>query len=154
MLTSVLQPTKWSCTLAAFAMVSKTPIDVLEEWIGHDGSELIFPELGDRGRRAFTAQECMMALFKHRRLAFLTIEMDLDCILSPDHIFAIHCPIETLQEYLTDNDAVLSGQLHGKQHSLAWCSESKILLDPSGFRYPLDKLIVSYAHILCSKVRE
>lgn len=154
MLGLVLQPNKWSCTLAAFAMVSRTPIDTLEEWIGHDGSELIFPELGDRGRRSFTAQECMMALFQYRRQTFLTIELELDCVLDEEHIYTIHCPNETLQEFLVGNNAVLSGQIHGKQHSLAWCSESRILLDPSGFRYPLDKLVVSHAHILPSKVRE
>lgn len=155
MLSTVLQPNSWSCTLAAFSMVSGTPFETLQDWVGHDGSELVFPDLGDsRGRRSFTAQECMMALFKHKRLTFLTIELDLDCILSPDHIFTVHCPLETLQEFLTDNDAVLSGQIHGKQHSLAWCRETKMLLDPSGFIYPLDKLVVSHAHILPSQLRE
>jgi len=129
-------------------MVSNTPQEQLLEWIGHDGSEMLFPELEDRGRRSFTSQECMMALYKYKAFKFLTIEMEQACFVDEERYYVNECEYQNLVDLLKNADAVLSGMIHGRHHSLAWCSESQKLFDPSGFQYPLDKLVVSYAHIL------
>lgn len=129
-------------------MVSNTPQENLQDWIGHDGSEMLFPELEDRGRRSFTAQECMIALYKYKAYKFLTIEMEQPCFLTEDKYYVNQFELPNLVDLLQNTDAVLSGLIHGRQHSLAWCSESKKLFDPSGFQYPLDKLVVAYAHLL------
>jgi hypothetical protein len=52
------QPTRWSCAATAFAMALDVPVAELIESIGHDGSEIIWPDLPDpMCRRGFHSQE-------------------------------------------------------------------------------------------------
>lgn len=58
MQTHQIKPNRWSCSITAAAMVLRTPVAQLLERLGHDGSEIVFPELPDPARRrGFHSQE-------------------------------------------------------------------------------------------------
>ena len=53
-----LKPNRWSCSITAMAMALETPVQHLIEHLGHDGSEIVFPQLKDpMYRRGFHSQE-------------------------------------------------------------------------------------------------
>lgn len=142
------QPNPWSCTPTAFAIAANIPVATLIEWIGHDGSDMMYPELGDTlGRRAFSAQECIIPLLLNLGKAFVSIEVEQECFLDEDKSYVISCDDATLAELLDYSNAVLSGRIHGKVHSVAWCRESRQLYDPAGFLYPLHKMKISYLYL-------
>ena len=52
------QPTAWSCLPTAFAMALDKPVEEIIKAIGHDGSEVYWPELESHwANRAFHVQE-------------------------------------------------------------------------------------------------
>jgi hypothetical protein len=52
------KPNQWSCSIAAFAMACDVPIHDFMSMVGHDGSEVVFPELPEpMCRRGFHVQE-------------------------------------------------------------------------------------------------
>jgi hypothetical protein len=60
-------PNKWSCLPTAVAMAIGVPVESLIRDIGHDGSQIIFPELKDPFcRRGFDFTDISLALLKHR----------------------------------------------------------------------------------------
>lgn len=104
------------------------------------------PDLGFRGYRAFTAQECIIALYLKHRIVFASVVTRLTCWLDDEHSYDLEIPSDTLKELLDSSDAVLSGTINAKSHSLAWCSTSRRLLDPAGFVYPLSKMTIEEVH--------
>ena len=61
-----LKPNQWSCSVTAFAMALRFPVQQLIEELGHDGSEIIFPDLPEpMCRRGFHAQELILAAWRH-----------------------------------------------------------------------------------------
>jgi len=58
----ITQPNAWSCTAAAFAMALNISVERFWELVGHDGSEIILPNLPDpMGRRGIHIQEAIDA---------------------------------------------------------------------------------------------
>jgi hypothetical protein len=54
----VPNPNSWSCLLASFASALDVNINVLIDEVGHDGSEIVFPEaIGINKYRAYHPQE-------------------------------------------------------------------------------------------------
>lgn len=47
----------WHIMPACFSIVTKTSVDDIIKFCGHDGSELVWPEYGDLGRLGFHTQE-------------------------------------------------------------------------------------------------
>lgn len=61
----IKQPNNWSCLLTAFSMASYTPIERLIEDIGHDGSEVVWPELPEPyNRRGFHTEEFIQPMIQ------------------------------------------------------------------------------------------
>lgn len=58
MLTIQTQPNRWSCLPTAFAMGIGIPVKQIFDYLGHDGSEIIWPEFPEpKKRKAFHIQE-------------------------------------------------------------------------------------------------
>jgi hypothetical protein len=127
-------------------MVAGICVQTLIESIGHDGSDVIEPTLGLAGYRAFTAQECIITLYLKYRKVFASVFTELTCWMDEEHSYRLEIPASTLEELLSSTDAVLSGTINAKSHSLAWCCKSRRLLDPAGFVYPLSKMTVEEVH--------
>jgi hypothetical protein len=57
-----IKPYPWSCMVTAYAMAVGDTVRHMMDIIGHDGSEIIFPELEDpQCRRGHHVQECIRA---------------------------------------------------------------------------------------------
>lgn len=56
----IKQPNKWSCTACAFAMACGVRLEEFIKQVGHDGSEVLFPDLPEPlCRRGFATPECI-----------------------------------------------------------------------------------------------
>jgi len=54
----ITSPNRWDCAACAFAMALDVPLDTLIEFLGHDGGEIINPDVDEpNGRRGFHNQE-------------------------------------------------------------------------------------------------
>lgn len=136
------QPTKWSCLPTSFAMVlGVTPKDIID-WCGHDGSEIIWPELEDpMKRRAFCLQE--MVDFSVLQMRYPVI-VQVDASYGPQASDTLFNPFhegwhERVSRYL-ETDAVLLGLTKsGKHHAVAWDASQGVVLDPSKGQAQLDE---------------
>ena len=55
-----LKPNQWSCAITSLAMVLRVPVQELIDRLGHDGSQIVFPDLEEpMCRRGFHSQELM-----------------------------------------------------------------------------------------------
>lgn len=58
------QPNRWSCGAASLAMLLDLPLSGIVARIGHDGSEILFPEMEEpRCRRGFVLDELQTVCF-------------------------------------------------------------------------------------------
>lgn len=56
------KPNPWGCSITSFAMALDVSVETLQSYIGHDGSEIVFPELPEpMCRRGFHQQELIFA---------------------------------------------------------------------------------------------
>lgn len=130
----VEQPNLWSCLPAAFATATGIPFDTLIENIGHDGSDVVFPDLPEPlCRRGFHCQELSRVLL---RFGFCVASFESCPIgyLDEEHSYDV---TEDLLPIMVDSIGVLCGRVRstGKLHSVAW--DGKKCYDPSGFCHDL-----------------
>lgn len=132
-MTLQLQPNKWSCLVTAFAMALDINVNDLIKSLGHDGSEIKFPELGERGRRGHHTQE----------IVDLCIKNGIKVVLIEAAPLGRHVGVED-QFYLTNDEmnfrmayylehyyGVLCGMCSDTvAHAVAWNGES--IYNPSG----------------------
>lgn len=129
-------PNSWSCMPAAFATATGVPIERILLAIGHDGSEVIFPDLDDPVcRRGFHPQELCKALLEFHFL-FATFERSFIGFLDDLHHWEED--EEQFFELLIDSIGVLGVKVRatGQLHAVAW--DGLECYDPSGFRRPLE----------------
>lgn len=139
-----ISPNKWSCLPTAFAIATNYPVDVIINQIGHDGSEIIFPERNEPyNRRGFMIQEIMDILL-WKDWAVVHIEA-LPMIINPFEDIASPSPepaIKRFNHYLKCVNGVLCGMMKGtnKWHACAWNHYEQMMYDPNGFIYPKNKM--------------
>lgn len=139
-----LSPNTWSCLATSFAMALDVPVKELIKEIGHDGSEIVFPNLVDPfNRRSFHPQEFIEPCLK-RGVVFLVVEA-VPTISAPNS-FARHKIefqegyIPRLERYLRNYPGVLVGEIKGNPHSVSW--DRKLCFDPNGFRYQVKEFVI------------
>ena len=134
-------PNRWSCVPAAFATAINVEVQTLIEKIGHDGSEIIFPDLEEPlCRRAFHVQELCIALFS---LGYFV--SGYDCLplalCDEDHMYTVEYPDEKalFKEIMSNSIGVGCGRIQNTNttHAFAWNGER--CYDPQGFIYPLSR---------------
>ncbi|MFA5758558.1 MAG: hypothetical protein WC942_04250 [Clostridia bacterium] len=132
----------WNCALASAAMVLNKPIKELEELIGHNGSEIIHPELKSPGnRKGFHQQEIIDASLV---LGFAVTPIEADPVQTPDGInfhkikfFDFNSSEHRFLSHLNNTVGVLSGETQsGYWHNVAW--DGKYIFDPRGKIYKLE----------------
>lgn len=131
------QPNLWSCMPAAFATVTGVPISTLLELIGHDGSEVVFPDLSDpQNRRGFVGQEITRSLL-HLGFMFATFECIVPGYLDDEHFYQLE-ETDFVHEIMRDSIGVLGCIVKstGRIHAVAW--DGHQCYDPTGFIRPLD----------------
>lgn len=134
-----IQPNRWSCSVAAWAMAMDLPIDYLLEEIGHDGSELISERVPEpQGRAGFHTQELV-------EVALLYGEHPVPWQLFPTtevkevihHLWGVHGDNaerwKNFVKYIKVTKGVISGMGKTCTHVVAY--EKGTIYDPSGTVY-------------------
>ena len=128
----------WSCLAESAAMALNMPYADLIKEIGHDGSEIIFPELPEPGkRRGFHMQEIIDVAIK-KGYAVTPIE-PLPCS-TPDglKVYTVHFEIKRFQNHLENTRGIITGMKRKWRHAVYWADS--YILDPIGKVYNFDSL--------------
>lgn len=135
---TLVQPNSWSCFPTALAMVARVPLEDVLRIIGHDGSDILYPQYttDPYPRRAFNSQDIMYAGLK---LGIALVPFD-DFYYEPtgkDEGGIQHSCKEITDKLCLTHDAVIIGEMRGSNHAVAWNSGRQLIHDPStGTRYP------------------
>jgi len=142
---NLIRSTKpWNCSLTAAAMVMNEPITVLEQLIGHNGSEIIHPELGlNAQREGFHFQNIIDAAIT---LGFSVTLIQVDPIQTAtgkDEYQVNFRDFESnetrFKAYLEGSIGIITGEASsGLWHAVAWDGEK--CYDPQGRIYPFEDI--------------
>jgi hypothetical protein len=175
MINSQIQPNRWSCLPTAFAMAMNIPVGEILTYIGHDGSEIIWPDLPEpKCRRAFHPQEIIMFAFVrgwaaiHFELNPQSVIIDLEeefmritaGLVESDYMEAMNTiekikkgiystvvDNEVLERLVIANRGVLVGTTeNGNEHAVAW--ERGMIYDPNGTTYPITRFTIREFFVL------
>lgn len=131
----ILQPNGWTCLPTSFAMVLNMTLGEVYLIVGHDGSDIIWPDILEPDcRRNFHIQE-MINLAYARGYAVTPFEALPN---SAPYTFQKPHVIEyDVEKYMHDNRGVLTGLNHQeKRHAVAW--DGRNIIDPNGYNYSLE----------------
>lgn len=131
----IRNPYPWGCLLASMAMVLEKSIQELIWEVGHDGSEIVFPQLPEPAkRRGFHIQEFISTILKSG-FAVTAIE-SLPCS-TPDgkHEYSINFPWNEKRFWglTVGNKGILTGLRTKWRHAVAWNGVK--VFDPLGSIY-------------------
>lgn len=136
------QPNRWTCLPTSFAMVLGVSLEKIISLVGHDGSEVIFPELNEPfKRRSFHIQEMVDVC---RKLDHLTYPIEPYSVAN--HGFAFNHVIQfkpsnefRALKYLKKHNGVLVGMSKCETpHAVAWNANSERIFNPTGAIETLD----------------
>ena len=125
------------CILAAAAMVMDIDLVELKKLIGHDGSEIIFPNSPEPYCcRGFHIQEIIdQAFLNGWSVMYIQREFGLEPFIGEDPPFIINVPDKRMATYLKKFPGIIAGANNNKNHAVAW--NGKMIYDPSGRIYSL-----------------
>jgi hypothetical protein len=137
-----LQPNLWSCLPTSFGMIlGLTPKEMFEA-IGHDGSEIVWPQVDDPScRRAFHIQECIIVALQQMMFP-VEIEVESYATLDDYSVEPFKLPYrdDIFEEQLKLISGVLLGRDHrDKPHAVAWNRQEQMIYDPVGYKYNLSE---------------
>jgi len=136
------QPNRWSCLPTAFAMAFNIPVAKFIKLIGHDGSEIIFPDMSEPySRRSFHIQEMLRLSLIN---GFSVTELQPKPVSSVrGELYALPYSKEEFEYYLK----TYTGVLVGKTHAVYW--DGTYILDPDcGRPYPIDKFNINMFFVI------
>ncbi len=122
------QSNKWSCTACAFAMALNITLKEFIYQIGHDGSEIWFPELPEPlCRKGFPYPEGIQVSL---RLGLSVTPVDIKPLCGPDdeHRVALDHTVFA-NKMLIKYQGIISGMGNQYFHTVAW--DGKQIYDPS-----------------------
>ena len=113
------QPNKWSCLPCAFAMAFEVSLESVLYILGHDGSEIIFPNKADPYKRKnFHIQE-MIDVALHYGLSVTEIQ-NKPIAQSPSGVYLVPVPSDRMSNYLKNYKGVLTGKRTDVPHAVYW----------------------------------
>jgi hypothetical protein len=123
-------------------------VSTLFEEIGHDGSEILWPDAEfPNDRRGFHLQELIECCL-HRGWAVTPIEPR-PALFSPEmgKTYEVNMnPSERIPYHMKNKVGVLQGTISGGRHAVAWDGES--IVDPSGRSTNLRDFNMQYFYLL------
>jgi hypothetical protein len=126
------QPSRWSCLPTAFATAIGISAEEFINRIGHDGSEIVWPELPEpRCRRGFHTQECIRAAWT---AGYSVTPVEYSPRLAPGDVPSIEIDnIGFFKACLQVTTGVITGVVghngSAKGHAMAY--EQGIIVDPT-----------------------
>lgn len=133
-----ISPNRWSCLPTSFAIALDIPVKEIIERIGHDGSEVVWPQLPEpKCRRCFHIQELIYVSWK---LGFSVTPFEpMPQLQGCESVQPIRVdpPVKELANVLEASPGVITGKtLRGQPHAVAWDRSS--CYDPNGTIYKLE----------------
>lgn len=128
-------PNRWSCLPCSFAMALEISLNEMLTRIGHDGSEIIWPQLAEpQRRRTFHIQECFSAAFSLNKTV---MEFQFSPTLTPDGEHVLDVPQKVdIYKLMSVSTGVLLGRGRCLGHAVAW--NGKSVYDPNGSIYDIE----------------
>lgn len=116
------QPFEWACLPTAFAMLIDQPVESIIIQIGHDGSEIVFPNhSGALAHRSFHPQEIVDLAESEYKIALVSIELNPATMLSPYETYQIYENYDSRANYHLGYRGILIGQINANcGHAMAW----------------------------------
>ncbi len=131
-----VQPNRWSCLPTSLAMVLKVRVRVIFELLGHDGSEILWPDLPEpQKRRSFSLQEMVYVADKFNRKL---VCHDKQWCNTPDgvNITNFDPPDNYFQDQMQKHDGIITGvTTQGMRHAVAWVL-GRVIDPTTGIEYP------------------
>lgn len=129
-----IKPNRWSCLPTAFAIALQRPVAELIKRIGHDGSEILWPDLPEpRCRRGFHTQELVSVAWN---LGFSCTAIECCPSLTPDgkRLARVEFSASRVDEFLKSTSGVVTGAGKRCHHAVAY--HHGCIYDPDGKIYP------------------
>lgn len=138
------QPNNWSCLLTSAAMVLDKPYEELIKVLGHDGSDILWPNLQEPYRRRAFIEPEIQFLFWHYDMVLVDYVPNV-AYRSTASCIAKHLKFN-IDQMLKDYDGILLGEFRlGVKHAVAWNHEEGIIYDPTSCtKQPLYAFNVSH----------
>lgn len=131
------QPNQWSCLTTAFAMALESTVPIMHKFLGHDGSEIWWPDNPEPyNRRGFHIQEIVHVAWL---LGYNVTTFQARPVSGSAYCFKTHDVLirpGLLVGALQSCDGVLVGEINGKHHAVAW-HDGKVY-DPNGYVYSIE----------------
>lgn len=130
----IKSPNRWSCLPCSFAMCCGVSLTPFLDRLGHDGSEIKWPDLGEpRQRRAFHIQECIRVCLGYG-LRVVPIEFRPRATADGTRFYSIDNS-DFANQFMQDCTGVLTGKGQQHFHAVAWNGYK--VYDPAGAIYDL-----------------
>ena len=125
----IKQPNNWSCTATAVAMLLDCEIKDIFNWVGHDGSAIIFPDLPDPScRKGIHIQEIIDIV------PLVPIEYEPWQTPNGEDEFLVFTDYkDRFYNHLFGNPGLLVGVAKDHWHTVAW--NGSLVYDPNGTIY-------------------
>lgn len=144
------QPNTWSCSVASAAMVMDEPVQDLIMRIGHDGSEIVFPDLPEPMCRAgFASQEIVDAALA-AGWSMTPIEAKPQCTPNGPDVRDVFPKFkERMDDYFKRYSGLVEGERYDGRywHNVAWDCERQVWLDPAGPTLPKERPPIKVAKL-------
>lgn len=129
-----ISPNSWSCLPTSFAMACNVSLKEMLDLIGHDGSEIIWPEMKEPfKRRAFHIQECILATLS---LGLSCTQIDFRPQSTPNGVLVYEMDhSDFANHFMSKHCGVLTGKGRKTFHAVGW--DTKKVYDPAGREYSL-----------------
>lgn len=135
----IRQPNLWSCLPTSLAMVLSKSVEEIIDNIGHDGSEVCWPELPEpKCRRCFNMQEIIdVAILQGYSLTPIDALPSNGPALGHERLtYSEEVASLRINSYLKGFGGIITGKLPtNMSHAVAWSKE--FVYDPVGTMYKL-----------------
>lgn len=132
-------PNRWSCLPTAFAMICKVPVKIFISKLGHDGSEILWPDLGEpRRRKSFHLQECLKVSAEVYYRFFCQFDMNPVATADGKRTYTLD-HTDFVNQMMEEYDGILLGSGQSNLHAVAWMGD--LVYDSNGEIYKLPSRI-------------
>lgn len=132
-------------------MLLEIPLSRIQQLLGHDGSEIIFPFL-KTPYRGFQIMEMQYVAMLHGRCLIPvapTVEYQPERSIESK---ILKVGIDDWFEPISCMKALICGEINGRNHAVAY--DGEMIYDPSGLIYPLDDRIKIHEYFMLGRIHE
>jgi hypothetical protein len=113
------------CVLDAFCKAANISQEELLPLLGHDGSEIVFPDLPEPScRRGFDPREIAYALYTHKGIKIMQFDRYIERISRNGESYILDMS-EQLFKLMENNSGIIIGLFINKLHAVYWDSKIK-----------------------------